>query len=158
MLWLTHNPTEVLAVKSIEIYSTASLYLAYKCMNTLHCSGLLMVDLLYAYLYVWHFCSVSLHQLPGAAGGSSGCTGQQFTQSGPLLQTQPSACCVLETSPHQSRAAPLRRLPWQECGGTVQVTEPLLNRCASTAAKSIFSIGIIYYIDILAVKHWNCGL
>lgn len=44
-----------------------------------------------------------------------------------MLQAQPSACCVLETSTDQSCAYALRRLPWQECGGAVQVTESILS-------------------------------
>lgn len=71
---------------------------------------------------------ISLSQLPWAVGGPSGSTGQQFAQSGPLLQAQPPANRLLEASTDESGAAPLRRLPWQERGGTVQVAEPLLDR------------------------------
>lgn len=74
--------------------------------------------------------SVLIVQLPWTPGCSSGCARQQFTQSSSLLQTQSSPCSVLETSPDQSRANALWRLPWEECGGIVQVPEPLFNRCA----------------------------
>uniref|UniRef100_A0A8C7VWN7 SET binding factor 2 n=1 Tax=Oncorhynchus mykiss TaxID=8022 RepID=A0A8C7VWN7_ONCMY len=53
-------------------------------------------------------------QLPRAPGGSPVGAGQQPAEGGPLLQTQPPASGVLETPPHQSCAAAIRRLPRQD--------------------------------------------
>lgn len=60
-------------------------------------------------------------QLPWAAGGASVCAGQQPAESGSLLPPQPPARRVLEEQQEQHSAPEVWGLPWQECGGPLQI-------------------------------------
>lgn len=62
-------------------------------------------------------------QLPWAAGGASGCAGQQPAEGGSLLPPQSPARGLLEKHQNQHPAAQVWGLPWQKRRGPLQIPE-----------------------------------